>query len=270
MYIGVEKAHLNVKREEQEWVVLPSEFWKCGKYAKLKRWLYGIRKAASGWEEDHAGELKAEGFARGVGAPTTFYKAATKVRVAVHGDDLAFAGVKKEVEKVKAPMVEWYDIKISDDNEVKEITILGRTVKWVRSGSQYEAGGKHRDELMKMNGLEEGSKTVGGAAVRVREEDAEEEAVELLGKDCSKFRGMAARLNFLGQDRSDIQYATKEVCTGMVASDGWRDEDKASGEVFSQSMAAGVDDAGAGRRGEGWDCGVSGFGLGEGGGEEID
>eukprot|EP00974_Lingulodinium_polyedra_P062883 6070082-Lingulodinium_polyedra.AAC.1 len=61
-----------------EWVELPSEFWKRGRYARLRRWLYGMRKAASGWEEDYAEKLKAEGFARGVGAPTVFYNAATQ------------------------------------------------------------------------------------------------------------------------------------------------------------------------------------------------
>ena len=32
----------------------------------------------------------------------------------------------------------------------------------------------------------------------------------------TKFRGLAARANYLGQDRPDIQFATKEVCRGMA------------------------------------------------------
>ena len=77
MYIDVKKAHLNAKCDEEEWVELPCEFWKCGKYARLRRWLYGMRKAASGWEDDYARRLIDEGFIRGVGAPTVFFNPET-------------------------------------------------------------------------------------------------------------------------------------------------------------------------------------------------
>jgi len=83
-------------------------------------------------------------------------------------------------------------------------------------GIEYEADDRHRVELMKMTGLTENSNVVGSAAVRVKLEDSEEDDVELERGDGKKFRGMAARLNYLGQDRSDIQYATKEICTGMA------------------------------------------------------
>ena len=64
MFVEVKKAHLNVKCEEEEWVQLLDEFKKIGRYAKLKRWLYGMRKAASGWEEDYARRLVEDGFRR--------------------------------------------------------------------------------------------------------------------------------------------------------------------------------------------------------------
>ena len=32
----------------------------------------------------------------------------------------------------------------------------------------------------------------------------------------TQFRGLAARANYVGQDRPDIQFATKEVCRGMA------------------------------------------------------
>ena len=44
----------------------------------------------------------------------------------------------------------------------------------------------------------------------------EEEDKELLtATDASAFRGLAARANYLAQDRADIQFACKEVCRGM-------------------------------------------------------
>ena len=34
--------------------------------------------------------------------------------------------------------------------------------------------------------------------------------------EATRFRALAARLNYLGQDRSDLQFASKEVCAGMA------------------------------------------------------
>ena len=39
--------------------------------------------------------------------------------------------------------------------------------------------------------------------------------LELGPEEAREFRGMGATLNYLGQDRSDIQYAVKEVCVSM-------------------------------------------------------
>ena len=57
MFVDVKKAHLNAKCDEEEWVELLDEFKKYGRYAKLKRCLHGMRKAASGWEDVYARRL---------------------------------------------------------------------------------------------------------------------------------------------------------------------------------------------------------------------
>ena len=44
----MQKAHFNARCAEEEWVELLADFKKLGEYAKLKRWLHGTRKAASG------------------------------------------------------------------------------------------------------------------------------------------------------------------------------------------------------------------------------
>ena len=35
------------------------------------------------------------------------------------------------------------------------------------------------------------------------------------GKDRKAFRAVAARMNYLGQDRLDVQYGVKEICASM-------------------------------------------------------
>ena len=128
MFIDVRKAHLNAKCDEEEWVELPEEFEKYGIYATLRRWLYGMRKAASGWEEDYADKLVKDGFVRGKSAPTVFWNRSTGVKLVVHGDDFTFSGTRKELENMRRRMGEWYDIKDrglmgSGKDEIKEVVI---------------------------------------------------------------------------------------------------------------------------------------------------
>ena len=39
---------------------------------------------------------------------------------------------------------------------------------------------------------------------------------ELTGRDGAKYRRLVAKLNYIAQDRPDIQYATKEHCRHMA------------------------------------------------------
>ena len=45
--------------------------------------------------------------------------------------------------------------------------------------------------------------------------ELEENREKLEGAEARRYRELAARANYLAQDRIDIQYATKEVCRGM-------------------------------------------------------
>ena len=50
-----------------------------------------------------------------------------------------------------------------------------------------------------------------------REEVAAEQDADLLNPfEATQFRSLGARANYLGLDRPDIQFATKEVCRGMA------------------------------------------------------
>ena len=95
---------------------------------------------------------------RGSAAPTVFFNKAIGVRVVVHGDDFAFSGVKEELVKLEILIEEWYEIKFrgimgSGLEDIKEVVILGRLLRWTDEGLEYEADGKHREELMKAMGM---------------------------------------------------------------------------------------------------------------------
>ena len=73
------------------------------------------------------------------GAKTVFYNEKTQVRIVVHGDDFTFSGVKAELLKMRSTMEKWYDIKNrgmmgSDVDDIKKVTILGRTLRWTEDG----------------------------------------------------------------------------------------------------------------------------------------
>ena len=221
MFVDVKKANLNAKCEEEVWVELPSEFEKFGKYAKVMFGKYGMRKAASGWEDDCAQRLVSHGFQRGKAASRIFYHPETQVRVVVYGDDFTFPGTDPELRRIETQMCEWCDAMVrgilgNGKRDVREIEILGRGLSWTEGALEHEASDKHRQALREGLGLNEESKTVSSAAVQP-EDVKEEEDVEVLNEaEKLKFRSLAATLNFLSLDRSDVQYAAKEVCAKMV------------------------------------------------------
>ena len=102
------------------------------------------RSCGDGFMEEYSGKLEGEGFCRGKGAATVFFNAKTAARLVVHGDDFTHSGTKKDLEKIKAKMRERYVIKDqemmgSEKNEIKEVTILERTVRWTAKGLECEA-----------------------------------------------------------------------------------------------------------------------------------
>ena len=111
---------------------------------------------------------------------------------------------------MRKKMREWYEIKDrgimgSGGDEIKEVTILGRTLRWTEEGLEYEADGKHVRDLMEAEGLNENSNTVVSPVVRPKSKLEDEESEELGREEVKEFRGAAAKFNYLGSDRPDLQ-----------------------------------------------------------------
>ena len=71
-------------------------------------------------------------------------------------------------------------------------------------------------ELLKNWGFGGDTNDAKDAGLKVKEEDDAENKQELNAEMAKKFRGMAARVNYIGQDRSDLQFAAREVCREMA------------------------------------------------------
>ena len=116
MLIDVKRARLNgvVGEDEYAYIELPGEAGKSGKCGRLKRWLYGMRQAASAWERDYTTKLEALGFKKGLAASTVFYCESMGVRRVVHGDDFTFTftGKRRDLFELKRKLEESYELKM--------------------------------------------------------------------------------------------------------------------------------------------------------------
>ena len=99
-----------------------------------------------------------------------------------------------------------------DEHDPQKITVLNREVIFgVQMGIAIEADTRHVDIILKDSGLEKrGAK---GIANMIAEDQVDETPLD--AQEAIQYGSMVARLNYLSQDRSDIQFAVKEVCRGM-------------------------------------------------------
>ena len=100
-----------------------------------------------------------------------------------------------------------------DPADAKKITILNRCIEWTGEKIVYTADEKHAKAIIEEMGLKEGSK--GLVWPCMKEDSPEEDEEELNPEEARHFRKVAARANYLGLDRMDIQFAVKEICREM-------------------------------------------------------
>jgi hypothetical protein len=117
-------------------------------------------------------------------------------------------------------MKEWFEIKAiaklgPEDKDDKEVTILGRTVRWKNWGIEYEADVKHRNIVMEHFGFNEKTHGLTGNGNAEIHDEEDENDEKLVGGEVTSFRAVAARINFLAQDCPDLQFPAKEVCREM-------------------------------------------------------
>ena len=221
MFVDVKKAHLYGECTDPcAYVELPPEDAEDGMCGKLRRWLYGMRGAASGWEQEYGKKFEADGYIKGVSAPTVMAYKERRLACVVWGDDFTFLGPEAELNWAESKMRERYEIKMRgilgpEPGDLETIEILNRTVAWKEDAIEYRADKKHAELLIAEFGLDENSNGVDCPGVRETDGDNDEDPLDEV--EAKRFRGMAARANYLAADRPDIQYAAKEACRKMSA-----------------------------------------------------
>merc|ERR1712026_550408 len=101
---------------------------------------------------------------------------------------------------------------------------MGRVIRGTHEGWEYEADQRHGELILKETGMSEAKPTVTPTADE-KEEEEDEEVMD--GAGARWYRGGSARSIYLGLDRPDIAYASKEASRWMSKRrelDGRREE----------------------------------------------
>ena len=146
-----------------------------------------------------------------------FWHEQRRIRAVIHGDDFTVLGTHEGLMWLRKMIKEKFEAKFRgmlgpSSKDDKEVTILNRIVTWDRYGITHKADPRHTDIIIEELGLKDAKSVSSPAAEKITEEDQ----LELLEDDQAlRYRACVARINYLAQDRSDIQYAAKELCRFM-------------------------------------------------------
>ena len=121
---------------------------------------------------------------------------------------------------IKEKMGSWFDIKVramlgGDSGDDKEVTILGRIVRWGEKGIEYEADPQHRKKVLEYFGFESNARKLSSNGEKSEKEE-EWELEDLEKEEATVYRGLAARLNYMSQDSPDLQFPIK-ACSQEMA-----------------------------------------------------
>ena len=221
--VDISRAYFNASTEGSKptYVALPREDHDHGdKCGLLLKHMYGTMAAADGWQQEYSGYLRSLGFVQGEACPCLFVNAKRDLALSVHGDDFTTVGPKCELDKFEQQLESKYELKRGGrlgpgDDDSKELTVLNRVLRWTANGIEYEADPRQGEKLL------EGLKLDGPGCKAVATPGQKLSIEQLVGDkslpDLTFFRALAARANYLAQDRPDLQFAAKEVCRFMSA-----------------------------------------------------
>lgn len=177
--------------------------------------MYGTRDAAQNWGMEYIELMKDAGFERGKSNPCVFRRLVREIRCVVHGDDFGALGWKRQLDwfwnAIKKKLECKHRARLGpEQGDQKSLRILSRIVEWDHRGIQHEGDQRHVEISMQDTGVLEDSRGISTPTDKSVNK-LESQDVPLSPEMASKHRGITARINYLGQDGSDIQFAVKEL-----------------------------------------------------------
>ena len=180
------------------------------------------------WARTYTDFLTELGFTVGACSPCNFHHEIKDMAITVHGDDFTVAGSEQDLRWLEAQFKNKFEVKCDVLGpkvgiQKQEIRVLNRILTWTEEGIQYEPDQRHAELVIRDLGLT-GCKAVTTPGCRddanrasdIGDIESDEQAPLLPSREASMYRAVAARLNYLAQDRADLQYACKEASRRMA------------------------------------------------------
>ena len=162
--------------------------------------------------------------------------------IMVHGDDFIATGTWEDLQKLKGVLEAKYEIKSQVcgplEDTPRAMRVLGRIISFTSEGIGYEADPRHIEAALATYSMTDCKpiatpfaaeantdhgdlnqrRRMVGTQTNDDEQWKEEEEAELLDfENMKEYQSVAARLNYLALDRSDVQFAIKELMRKMSA-----------------------------------------------------
>ena len=234
----VKRAYFHAPATRPVFIKIPEEDLEPGdecRVGQLNLSLYGTRDAAMNWAKRFTTFLEGIGFVTGSASPCNFHHPKHNISTTVHGDDFTSTGTERDLQWLDKKLRTEFEIKTEflgpAEHHAQQVRILNRVIEWGARGLTYEADQRHVEIIIRELNLEGGKATAtpgtrddAANGSSMYEEDinlrlngeGDEKDEALQGKELTKFRALSARLNYLAQDRPDLQYAVKEVARRMA------------------------------------------------------
>jgi len=146
------------------------------------------------------------------------------IKIAVHGDDIVCAGASLDLYWLRAEIHKRFETKVqvlgTGPGQTKQVKVFNRLVSWEKEGITIQADPRHARALIEEMALKKGK----GVATPCESETHGKHAIQFLARDAPlcleearRFRGLAARLSYLAQDRPDLKVAALYASRCMAA-----------------------------------------------------
>ena len=235
----VKRAYFHAPATRAIFIKIPKEDWEDGdeeRGGQLNLSLYGTRDAAQNWAKTVMRTMVSLGFEAGTHSPCNFRHAARNIALTVHGDDFTPTGREADLRRLDQGLRKEFELKTEflgpdPKRHVQQLRVLNRVISWSDDAILYEADQRHAEILVRELGLE-GGRPVATPGARedankasalfvdengqVKTDGNDKDNPLLNAEEATKFRGLAARANYLAQDRPEAKYAVKEVARRMA------------------------------------------------------
>ena len=140
----------------------------------------------------------------------------------VHGDDFTVVGPNKSLRWLKVKMEEIYELNAEFigpkvEGTQTEVRVLNRIIRWTDEGLEYEPDQRHSEFIIEQMGMANCKAVSIPTCTEVEyNENLRRESGLLSQREASLYRAIAARLNYLAQDRVGVQFAAKDAAKHMA------------------------------------------------------